>query len=201
MRRGIDSPLLWKLSAVIFISMLITCSSGCKFGKKLNTNSTGVVRVITPSDLIEQPNGTYKLKPYAVKPRTPKPVKLDSVKSRPEAPELKSAEASPVIAKPKPARNIKEFSPTISEPDVKLPPKVIRSDNETGVKESPIKISMNINRPQTKQPTDGGGKNEKPKSAVKIDWFGLTFFYLSVVFFCVGAWAIYDAYKSKKKSS
>ena len=55
-----DVPKLWSVLAVIAMGMLITCSTSCKSGKKLNSKSSGVIRVITPNDLIAHPNGTYK---------------------------------------------------------------------------------------------------------------------------------------------
>ena len=64
-----------------------------------------------------------------------------------------------------------------------------------------IKISMNVKRPQPNSPNKGEVVTEEPEPPVKVDWFGLVFFYLSALLLAIGGWAIYDMYKSKKKSS
>jgi hypothetical protein len=192
MRCRIDSPLLWRLGAIIAISMLITCSSGCKFGKKLNTNSTGVVRVITPNDLIKQPNGTYKLKPAS--PVRSKPVvKSEPVRTNPVTPKPQSAKPTPSKIKVEPAiGETKDFAPTITERNVKFPPKVVESKKPSNIKEKPIEVNVN---PAPNHPVE----EAKPKAKVK--WVELGYFYFIMFLIGVAIWSVYDIYKSRKKSS
>ena len=194
MRCRIDSPLLWRLGAIIAISMLITCSSGCKFGKKLNTNSTGVVRVITPNDLIKQPNGTYKLKPAS--PIRSKPViKSEPVRTNPITPKPQSAKPTPSKIKVEPAiGETKDFAPTITEHNVKFPPKVVKTKNSSNIKEAPIRVNVN---PVPAQPTQPN--KEEPK--MKVNWIDLGYFYFIMFLIGVAVWSAYDIYKSRKKSS
>ena len=191
MRFGMDVPKLWSVLAVIAMGMLITCSTSCKSGKKLNSNSSGVIRVITPNDLIAQPNGTYKLKPAA--PIVSKPII-----------ERKAVRSSPVpknsaSAKPTPSKPVVQASNPLVHPMAKEAPATVVPKNS--VEETPIKISMNVKRPQASNSNKGEVVTEEPQAPVKIDWFGLVFFYLSALLLAVGGWAIYDMYKSKKKSS
>jgi hypothetical protein len=191
MNINIDSPLLWRICAIIAISMLITCSGGCKFGKKVNSGSSGVVRVIGPSDLIQQPNGTYKLKPQS---STLKPIDLKPVRSRPEEPKLESAKPTPVT----PQVKTPKFEPTKFEP-TKIPPTRINTRPST-IEESPIEVNVNIKPNPPETPNKGGegtppGGNEKP--SVKIDWVSLLFFYFLASLFALGVWGLYDWYKSK----
>ena len=188
MRCRIDSPLLWRLGAIIAISMLITCSSGCKFGKKLNTNSTGITRVITPNDLIIQPNGTYKLKPHVSEP-----VKMKPVRSNPVTPKPQSAKPTPSKIKVEPAiGETKDFAPTITEHNVKFPPKVVESKKSSNIKEKPIEVNVN---PAPNHPVE----EAKPKAKVK--WVELGYFYFIMFLIGVAIWSVYDIYKSRKKSS
>lgn len=180
----INSPLLWKISAIIFISMLITCSSGCKFGKKVNTGSSGVHRIIKPSDLIQQPNGTFKLKPSAPiksKPvvrsepvRTPpKPIKIEPAKPTYKKEELKSAGSKG------------EFSPSITDTS---------------------KMRMNVvnNKTDIKTASVGEGEShstntEEPKSGVSIKYGELILFYLLGFLILAFLFIVYDIFKSKQK--
>ena len=179
-----DVPKLWSVLAVIAMGMLITCSTSCKSGKKLNSNSSGVIRVITPNDLIAQPNGTYKLKPAA--PVLSKPlIERKAFRSKP-------VPSKPVSANPTPSK------PSI-QPIAKEAPATVIPKNST--EQTPIKISMNVKRPQPNSPNKSEVVTEEPEPPVKVDWFGLVFFYLSALLLAIGGWAIYDMYKSKKKSS
>ena len=208
MRIEIDNPLLWKLLAIIAVSVLIVFATGCKTGKKLNTNSSGIIRVITPSDLIRQPNGTFKLKPK--NPLPSKPVMTNkSVRSAPKI-EHKSAEANPTTPNPKAAGKIKPFTPTVSASltNVKLTPTVTRSNNKSTLAETPIKVNVRPKNtdPREPAPTENGGTpsegSEKP--SVNVKWLELGYFYFLIALASIGVWSIYDIYreyKSKKKSS
>ena len=183
----INSPLLWKLSAVIFISMLITCSGGCKFGKKVNTGSSGVHRVIKPSDLIKQPNGTFKLKPgipIKSKPivrsepvRTPpKPIKIESAK-----PTYKKEELKAIGSK-------SEFSPSITDTsNIKLDVVKNKADikNTASVKEGDSNL--------------GGTANPTKSSSVTIKYGELILFYLLGFLILIFLFIVYDIYKAKTK--
>ena len=190
-KKGIDAPKLWSVLAVIFIGMLITCS-GCKTGgKKISTGSTGIVNVIGPSDLIQQPNGTYKLKPKFL---APQPADLKPVRSRPEEPKFESAKPTPAT----PQVKTPEIQPTKFEP-TKIPPTRINTRPST-IEEPPIEVNVNIKPNPPETPNKGGegtppGGNEKP--SVKIDWVSLLFFYFLASLFALGVWGLYDWYKSK----
>lgn len=215
MRIQVDNPLLWKLLAIIAISVIIVFASGCKTGKKLNTNSSGIIRVITPSDLIQQPNGTFRLKPRS--PLLSKPaVPNKSVRSAPKI-EHKSAEANPTVSNPKAAGKIKPFKPTVSASltasipptNVKLPPVVVRPNNKSTLTEPPIKVNVikpEIAGPCKPDPAEGGGApaGGDGNPDVKVDWVSLGFFYLLIFLVGLGVWTVHDIYKqykSKKKSS
>ncbi len=185
----IDSPLLWKLTAVIAICMLITCSTGCKFGKKLNKGSTGIHRVVKPSDLIQQPNGTFKLKPSAPiksKPivrsepdRTPpEPIKIEPAKPTYKKEELKSAGTK------------KEFSPSVIDAS-NIRMNVVKNDksdvkNTASVREGELSLSAT---------------KTEVKSGITIKYGELILFYLLGFLIMAFLYIIYDIYKAKQQKS
>tara|TARA_Y100000592_G_scaffold46944_1_gene74528 strand:- start:140 stop:721 length:582 start_codon:yes stop_codon:yes gene_type:complete len=189
MNININSPLLWKISAIIFISMLITCSGGCKSGKKLNSGSSGAVRIIGPSDLIQQPDGTFKLGPQNVKT---KKIEIAPAKREPELPDPISAQPTPI----KPQVKTQGLDRLSMEPAKLPPPRVVNTPSN--LEEPPIKVNVNV-RPNHSTPIDGDGApaggEEKP--VIKIDWVSLLFFYFLASLFALGVWSLYDWYKSK----
>lgn len=177
----IDKIKLTTLIIFILIAMLITCS-GCIGGKKVNAHSAGVN--ITPSRLVQQPNGIFRLEPVEIQHPKSKPVKIEPVRSRPTPPELKSAEA----VKIEPKMNVIPAG----EVPKKDPPKIIIPElptmtNQTG--ELPIIID-----------NSGNEYNLTPakKDKMKINWMELMNFYLLALGFLL---LMYFGWKAARKKT
>ena len=173
----IDKIRLIGLILFILIAILVTCS-GCVGGKKVNANSSGVT--IDPSRLVQQPNGVFKLEP--VQPPKSKPVKIESVRSRPVSPKLASAEPSKI----EPKMNVIPAVPQ-KEPPTIIIPELPNITNQTG--ELPIIID-----------NSGNEYNLTPakKDKVKIDWMKLLEFYLIAVGFLL---LMYFGWKAARKKT
>ena len=184
MNININSPLLWKLSAIILISMLITCSGGCKFGKKVNSGSSGVHRVIKPSDLIQQPNGTFKLRPST--PVKSKPtIRSQSVRTPPEPIKIESAKPTYKKEELKSAGSKQEFSPSITDAS-KMRMNVV--NNKTDIKTASVKEGES-------HPTN----TEESNSGINIKYGELILFYLLGFLILAFLFIVYDIFKSKQK--
>ena len=176
----IDKVRLIGLILFILIATLLTCS-GCVGNKKVNAPSSGVI--IEPSRLVQQPNGVFKLEPVQL-PKS-KPVKIESVRSRPVPPKLASAEPNKI----EPKMNVIPANPLApqKEPPTILIPELPNITNQTG--ELPIII-------------DNGGNeyNLTPaeKDKVKIDWMKLLEFYLIAVGFLL---LMYFGWKAARKKT
>ena len=161
--------------------MLITCS-GCIGGKKVNANSTGVN--ITPSRLVQQPNGIFRLEPVEIQHPKSKPVKIDPVRSQPVSPKPTSAKPTKI----EPKMNVIPAG----ELPKKDPPKIIIPElptitNQTG--ELPIIID-----------NSGNEYNLTPakKDKMKINWMELMNFYLLALGFLL---LMYFGWKAARKKT
>ena len=177
----IDIMKLTGLILFILIAMLITCS-GCIGGKKVNANSTGVN--ITPSRLVQQPNGIFRLEPVEIQHPKSKPVKIDPVRTQPVSPKLTSAEPTKI----EPKMNVIPAG----EMPKKDPPKIIIPElptmtNQTG--ELPIIID-----------NSGNEYNLTPakKDKMKINWMELMNFYLLALGFLL---LMYFGWKAARKKT
>ena len=165
----------------ILIAMLITCS-GCIGGKKVNANSSGIN--ITPSRLVQQPNGIFRLEPVEIQHPKSKPVKIDPVRSQPVSPKLTSVEPTKI----EPKMNVIPAG----EVPKKDPPKIIIPElptmtNQTG--ELPIIID-----------NSGNEYNLTPakKDKMKINWMELMNFYLLALGFLL---LMYFGWKAARKKT
>tara|TARA_R100000808_G_C2127545_1_gene137488 strand:+ start:152 stop:781 length:630 start_codon:yes stop_codon:yes gene_type:complete len=161
----IDKIKLTTIILFILIMSLITCS-GCIGGKKVNANSTGVN--ISPSRLVQQPNGIFRLEPVEIQHPKSKPVKIDPVRSQPVSPTPTSAEPTKIEPKvnPIPAGELPKDPPKI------VIPQLSTITNQTG--ELPIIID-----------NSGNEYNLTPakKDKMRINWMELTEFYLWAMLF------------------
>ena len=176
-----NTSLIWCLTIAFALSF-----TGCKFGKKVNTDSSGITRVIGPSSLVRQPDGTYKINPASTnlpeaKPIKTKPVQVKPVRSKPTyTPEVKSAEAN---------HKTKELeSAKLSE---KLPP----------FEASPISTRMNVipNNGGTQEEGANEGQTQPPQSKVKIKYGELILFYLLGFLVLAFLFIVYDILRIKKE--
>jgi len=198
-KRNLKLIPIWLWVAVIIITVLL-CS--CRGGRSLGKGSAGTVIVPqTPQQINErnrQPPPKIVLPP--LEPLAPIPVippkttpvaprvPSKAVRSTPTLPESNSIEANPVIINPKPAGELKPFSPTVSTTPVKLPP----------VKEQPSKLieegGVIITTPEKNTQTDDKATSPAPQaiSASFINWGKLISYWLFVILMVVFGWIIYD---------
>ena len=183
---------IWVL--ILAIILIVTMCS-CIGGRSLNTNSSGIKSVITPSS----PNkNTPKLKveplpppsrvsppvePLTPTPIAPKRIHTDAVRSNPVIPEPQPAKANPFVVNPKPAGNPEPFSPTVSPA-----PKLIEGDGGCVV------ITDNKSTdPQVAGP-------EPSKEDMKINWTELIMFYgTGFMLLAIGV-LVYQMVTKKKKN-
>ena len=160
LKRG-EIILLLKLSVmkVFIISIfyiVIGCLSGCKTGGSWVKSTSPNVKVISPNDLIKNPNGTYGLDKGNVLPKKNK---------------------------------------VTSGGDNTIKPREI------------VNITMNV---IPKNDNSGGKVDKSPDTVIinedkmKIDWAGLTLFYLIAIMVLILSWMVYDLIKdfiyNKKRS-
>ena len=177
----IDIMKLTGLILFILIAMLITCS-GCIGGKKVNANSSGIN--ITPSRLVQQPNGIFRLEPVEIQHPKSKPVKIDPVRSQPVSPKLTSVEPTKI----EPKMNVIPAG----EVPKKDPPKII-------IPELPTMTNQNGELPIIID-NSGNEYNLTPakEDKMKIDWMKLLEFYLIAIGFLL---LMYFAWKSARKKT
>jgi hypothetical protein len=199
---------IWLLPFLILgfvLAMQCSCRTG---GRTLNTNSSGIKSVVSPSDLIRQPNGTYKIKPQT------KQVELPPAISNPVIPEPQSAKAEDAPIKITPADSRTPFKPTVSSSkEQKLPPLKPKM-NVKPVK--PVKPGNLIEgdggcvvvpgegKPEgwcgTKDPKIAGPcEAEPPKEAVSVKWFELFLFYVVCAMGFLVSWLSYALYRDWRK--
>jgi len=164
---------IWLWPTVLLVAVLLLGQCGCRTGgRTLNTNSSGISSVVSPSDLVKQPNGTYKIKPSQAKQ-----VELPPTKSRPVPVEPKSAIGKPIRIEPKSAIGKPEpFKPTVSSTH-KLPPYKPR------VNVKPVNIIEGDGGCVVVTNSNGKSENwcgtEDPKTeVVNVKWSELFLFYL-----------------------
>ena len=163
--------------------MLITCS-GCIGGKKVNANSTGVN--ISPSRLVQQPNGIFRLEPVEIQHPKSKPVKLDPVRTQPVSPTPTSAEPTKI----EPKMNVIPAG----ELPKKDPPKIIIPELPTGeTGELPIIIDNSGNQ-YNLTPA------EKPDK-IEVDWWGLIKYYLVMATILTLGYLGYKEYQKRIKKN
>ena len=181
----VNKTLLFQLIAIIVISMLITCAAGCRTGgTKISPNSSGIVRIITPSNPTPR---TRKPPTKLTTPASSKPKETTTNKiAKIIIPRVVlNHKLTPIIPKSKP----------IPLPEVKvklMPPPVVDGRN--------IKLAMNV------RPTPKDKDVEKvieiyaieEKEKVIIDWSSLWGFYFMVFITGFLGWIIYQIQKDRK---
>ena len=203
MERKLKLIPVWLWVAVIIITVLLC---GCRGGRSLGKGSAGTVIVPqTPQEINERnaaprpPLEPLPPTPISIAPAPPKnptvtptpPVAPPkSVRSTPTPPESKSAEANPVIINPKPAGELKPFSPTVNTIPVKLPPVKAKELPSKLVEEGGVIITAQAKNLQT----DDKATSPAPQaiSASFINWGKLISYWLFVILMIVFGWIIYD---------
>jgi len=165
----IDKIKLSVLIIFILISIIIVCC-GCIGGKSVNAHGAGTT--ISPSRLIQQPNGIFKLEPIKINPPKIEPIKIEPVKSKPVPPELTSAE--PSLTELAPIESVL-IEPKMNVIPIKDPPKVTISTNNTS-QTNDIPIIIDNNWCGTEEPAIAGPCEKEPK--MSINWMELIKFYL-----------------------
>jgi len=179
---------MWMWVTAIIIIVLL-CSS-CRGGRSLGKGSVGTVIVPqTPKQINErnrQPPPKIVLPqlellpPVPIVPPKSTRVVRNAVRSTPTLPETNPVKANPVIINPKPAGELKPFSPSVSST-------------------SPVIITaQEKNQPTDNKATDGeivldpreseGFPEERPF----IKWGELISYWLFVILMAVFGWIIYD---------
>tara|TARA_R100000808_G_C2149739_1_gene158251 strand:+ start:2015 stop:2689 length:675 start_codon:yes stop_codon:yes gene_type:complete len=186
---------IWFLPVVLLVIFLLA-QCGCKTGgRTINPNSSGI-KIIHPSSLEKQPNGTYKIKkanPMAQAKHVPSPM----VKSKPVRPtiteisshsleKIQSAKANPVIVNP----------PKAILETAKLKPvkgAVVKTDGH--------KIYLSVPPANTNKNNPAPKPKEEPQeeSRTVIDWIGLWMFYFIAFLALVLAWLGVGIYRDYKK--
>ena len=182
--------------------MQCACRTG---GRTLNTNSSGIKSVVSPSDLIRQPSGTYKIKPQANQTKLPPAI------SKPVIPEPQSAKAKDVPIKITPADSKTPFKPTVSpSKEQKLPPlkpkmnvKPVKPGNLIEGDGGCV-VVPGEGKPEgwcgTKDPKIAGPcEAESPKEAVSVKWSELFLFYLVFAMGFLVLWLSCVLYKDWRK--
>jgi len=193
---------IWFLPLVLLILIIFGGPCGCKTGGKwIGGGSSGIKQIITPAELEQQPNGTYKLKPKKTEAPPSKPVvpKAIEVKSAPVP--IKSA-----IIKP-------ELPPETKIEPEKLPPVKAPTIPPLPIKHEEIKIKMNVkpanedkraeNDPRfaTHTKSEPSSANQGSKSeSVTVNWLELFMFYFLAIMSLVFAWVLYDIWREYKKA-
>ena len=186
---------VWLLPLILLL-LFSMMQCGCRTGGKwVSAGSSGIKNIITPSQLIKQPSGVYKLKPRT----TPKPpaspkVAIPPVRTTPTPPTPISAKPTPVIPKSK-QEKLAPITPTINGTEnVKLPPtKLVEGD---GGCVRPLPTSEN----PTENNTPSVGAIPQKESVIKIDWINLAIFYLTAAMLAIFAWIVYGIYKDNKEA-
>ena len=187
---------IWFWPIVVLIGFLLLNMCGCKTGGKwVGSGSTGAKQIIIPSELQQQPDGTYRIKPKESQPVEVKstPVEIKSAITRPELPEPKSATAEDLPPEKIKAAGVPTpFKPTVT--NIKLEEKV----NVKPIKKNP---------PTNLTAGDGGRVKIEPKeqappekSKVIIRWMELFAFYFLVGMLLVFVWIVIDIWKEYKKA-
>ncbi len=181
---------LW-VSAIII--MVLLCSS-CRGGRSLGKGSAGTVIVPqTPQQINErnrqpppkivlpplEPLAPIPIIPPKTTPVAPPVAPPEAVRSTPTLPESKSAEANPVIINPKPAGELKPFSPSVSSTPVN-----IKMNNNDGI------ITL-----------DPREENGFPEDKPFINWSKLTYYYLFLFIAMIFGWVVYDIVQTHRLRS
>ena len=196
---------IMKLFVLSFIILFIGCFSGCKTGGSWVKSSSPNIKVISPNNLVKNPNGTYGLKKGNVLPEKEKVVSKDlpQVINDPQETEKKivSEKAKLQAAKSKPIAPANSSA----EPQLLPPAEVKAAGSRSTFEPTVIDIRMNV----VPKNTEPKGKVDKPIDTViieeemKIDWTGLFMFYFMAIMLLIMSWMIYDLVKdflhSKKR--
>jgi len=186
----VNKTLLLQLFVVIGVCTLITCASGCRTGgARLNPNSAGKVVQPSPRKKLPPPKLTQPLTPAPTTPPKSTPVApTNTVRSTPVPPKQSSAKANPVKVNPKPAGELKPFSPTISS----ITPKLVEDDGKRTV----ITDDETANIPQVIEPIVAAPLHQNPPlSQTAVNWLHLFTFYMSCFLGLIILWVIYDIVK------
>ena len=181
---------IWVL---VLIIVIIAGMCACIGGRSLNTGSSGIKNVITPSTPPNKAEDTPKFKslpppPLVLPPIKPIVITNKAARSTPVAPEHKPIKAKPVIVDPRPAgEKLEPFSPTVNVTPIITDGNKSKGkpDNWCGTKDSEI----------------AGPCEATPEEDMKINWTELIMFYgtaLMLLAICVMVYQMVTKKKGKK---
>jgi hypothetical protein len=199
---------IMKVFILTFFVVLVGCLSGCKTGGSWVKSSSPNVKVVSPSDVIKNPNGTYSLNKANPLPKKDK-VTYEDIPQVINEPQKTESKTLSKTVQGESARSKPVAPPNSSAEAQNLPPNEIRSsggDNTIKPREI-VNISMNV----VPKNDNSGGKVDKTLDTViinedkmKIDWPGLIFFYFIAIMILILSWMVYDLIKdfiyNKKRS-
>jgi len=191
---------------ILSLLVLIGCLSGCKTGGSWVKSASPNIKVISPSDLIKNPNGTFRLKDGNTLPEKekvtskeippPKKVNKPQVINEPQKTENK------IVSEKVKLQGAKSKPTAPANSSVKPQPfpsdQVKASGSETAFEPTVTDIRMNI----VPKNTEPKGKVDKSIDTViieeekmKIDWAGLFMFYFMAIMILIMSWMVYDLIK------
>ena len=153
--------------------------------------------MIKPSDLVRQPNGTFKLK-QATSIKSKPVIKNESARSKPEIIKSQPAEANSKKDEINPANTGFKFSPSVIDASKKRV-NVVRNDKAGTKNTTPVNkgnLNLNVKKPEIAGPCEAEPKEE---SGVTIKYGELILFYLLGFLIVAFLYIIYDIYKTKKE--
>ena len=185
---------------ILFISGVLFLGCITKKGTKVDAPSVG--RVITPSELERQPNGSYRLKPIKKTivpdgiPYNPPisdvkvtsipvaPIQLKPAITLPKHTEITSAKPKEVLPTAKASGEITPFSPTVTD--------------ASNIKVNVLPIT-NEATTVTNKPEIAGPPAEPTEEEMKINWSELWAFYVAAIMVLIIIWLIYKTAREAKK--
>ncbi len=193
---------VWLFPLLVFIAFVIATCQGCRGGISLGKGSAGtVIKPSTPAEINKKNNSIPKGNPAPVKeeitreeihPSSPAlPVPLPSYKTKPDFPNVESAEAEHDNLNPKASNPISPpISPTINRNappvSVTMPTPQKESDNKATTQNLSLGL-LNDNQVTT----------NKPKQKGSIDLVELALWYLFAALMFLFAYIMYDIISEK----
>ena len=196
---------------LVLIIFWITTCQGCRGGRSLGEGSAGTVIIPqTPQQINERNTPTLEplppppiiqtnLEPIAPVTEAPastntpasssatpvKPIPQAPVKSTPTTP-MTSIKANPVVVNPKPAGELKPFSPTISDTTTLITPpmKNLPTDNKATAEANDFPLCDPMETAETKS----------------FNWIELLLNYLLFIIIAIFIWTIYDIIRRRGDS-
>ena len=175
------------MKTIYVIALLLFLSVGCRTGgSRINTSSSGIRSVVSPSNLVKQSNGVYKLDPI-------KPV----VKVEPVKPVIKPSEPVKPVVKPSEPAIVK--NPPPAPPAEKHPP---AKQESPAPKRQEEKLPPFASNPNSLPPVDSDSpeiklqeKSSKGGGSIVVKWSALISFYAVCVSLILISWLSYALYK------